>query len=143
MSQTSKSVKSQIQIVPRITQAIVNETKSGLDGSTARIISSALTPILGMEEETIWGREFKVRLTSRQTKRQIDFNINFGTEYVETFVEDQPCDYLNSPIPSDPFGGEPPPSVNEEAASSTSAAAGAPSAGVPEGSTGDGFTASY
>ena len=97
--QGSKPMKSQFQIVPRITQAIVNEAASGLDGSTARVVSSASTPVLGAEEETIWGREFKVRLTSRQTKRQIDFNINFGTEYVETFVEVEPCDYLPLYIP--------------------------------------------
>ena len=142
-TQGSKPMKSQFQIVPKITQAIVNEVASGLDGSTAREVSSASTPVLGAEEETIWGREFKVRLTSRQTKRQVDFNISFGTEYVETAEPPQTCDYLQSPKVGDPFGGEPPPSVDVETASSTSATDGAPSAGVPEGSTGDGFTVSY
>ena len=120
-TQGSKPMKSQFQIVPKITQAIVNEAASALDGSTAREVSSASTPVLGAEEETIWGREFKVRLTSRQTKRQVDFNISFGTEYVETFVEVEPCDYLAPLMGPDPFGGEEPPSIDTETAMGTSA----------------------
>ena len=89
---SSKPLKSSLQVVPRISQALVNESESGLTDATANVQSSSSKPILGTEEETIWGKTFKIRLTSRDTKRKIDFNVTFGTEHItndENFVA--PC----------------------------------------------------
>jgi hypothetical protein len=80
---TSKAFKTVMHIVPRITQAAVNEEYSMLDGSTATGVSSTSPPVLGVENETPWGKTFKIRLTSRKTKRKLDINVTFGTEYVE------------------------------------------------------------
>ena len=84
---SSKALKSLIHIVPRMTQAVVNESLSGLVGETATVVSDSSRPVLGVETETPWGKTFKIRLTSRKTKRKIDINVTFGTEYSET--EDQ------------------------------------------------------
>ena len=81
---TSKAMQTVFHLIPRITQAIVNEEASGLTGDTATITSSGSNPILGVEDETIWGRTFKIRLISRKTKRQFDINITFGQEFVES-----------------------------------------------------------
>ena len=89
---SSKPLKSSLQVVPRISQALVNESESGLTDATANVQSSSSKPILGTEEEAIWGKTFKIRLTSRDTKRKIDFNVTFGTEHItndENFVA--PC----------------------------------------------------
>jgi hypothetical protein len=84
---SSKAAKLALHIVPRITQAVVNEGLSGLTGETATVVSDSSKPVLGVENETPWGKTFKIRLTSRKTKRKIDINVTFSTEYSET--EDQ------------------------------------------------------
>tara|TARA_R110001592_G_scaffold325483_2_gene605470 strand:+ start:47 stop:3127 length:3081 start_codon:yes stop_codon:yes gene_type:complete len=102
---SSKPLKSSLQVVPRISQALVNESESGLTDATANVQSSSSKPILGTEEETIWGKTFKIRLTSRDTKRKIDFNVTFGTEHItndENFVA--PC--LDQATPVDPTAAE-------------------------------------
>jgi hypothetical protein len=36
---------------------------------------------LGVEEEQVWGKKFKVRLTSKNTGKKIDLNISFEHEH--------------------------------------------------------------
>ena len=96
---SSKSLKSALQVVPRISQALVNEAASGITDETANVQSSSSKPVLGTEDETIWGKTFKIRLTSRDTKKKIDFNVTFGTEHItndENFVA--PCADVAAPV---------------------------------------------
>ena len=84
----SKPMKKLMQIVPRITQAVVNEEKSGLEIDTGPSAKKAKGHIfLGVEREGIWGKTFKIRLTSKKTCKKIDLNVTFGTE----FVDNQEC----------------------------------------------------
>ena len=74
-----KSAKKLINIVPTISQAMVNYRKSQMgDGTSAFNIQSLM---LGTEERPLFGEKFKVRLTSRQTGRKIDLNLNFNVEF--------------------------------------------------------------
>ena len=36
---------------------------------------------LGLEEEQVWGKKFKIRLTSKNTGKKIDLNISFEHEH--------------------------------------------------------------
>ena len=83
LTDDSKSFGSILHVIPKITQASVNESGSGLDGQSANIFGDSTKPILGVENETLWGKTFKIRLVSRQTKRKLDINVNFGTEHVK------------------------------------------------------------
>ena len=79
---SSKNMKTLLHIVPRITQAVVNEENSGLTGETANVASDSKLPSLGVEDKSVWGKTFKLRLTSRKTKRKFDINITFDTEHI-------------------------------------------------------------
>ena len=76
-------MKNVLHIIPRITQAVVNEQASNITGESATVVSKSSKPALGVEDVAPWGRTFKIRLVSRQTKRKFDINVTFDTEYAE------------------------------------------------------------
>jgi hypothetical protein len=77
-TQLTKDMRKLFNIVPRMSQCIVNGN-SIADFSTARGISS---PAIGFENETLWGKKFKIRLVSKKTGKKMDLNINFQTEMI-------------------------------------------------------------
>ena len=94
----TKTARKIIQIVPRFTQAFLNEEASGLivDGE----VQSALGKkdiILGLEDEPLFardlpgttkkGKKFKVRLTSKSTGKMVDLNITFQTKRIRSRFE--------------------------------------------------------
>ena len=84
-----KSARKMIQIVPRITQAYVNETASGLvngDGSLGNAIRNTGI-VLGIEDEPLFGKKFKIRLTSKSTGKKVDINVDFKTKRVLGAIE--------------------------------------------------------
>jgi len=38
---------------------------------------------LGIGDDRIWGRKFKIRLTSKNSGKKIDFNLNFATKHIK------------------------------------------------------------
>ena len=82
----AKPMKKYMHIVPVIEQALVNPEKSGLMDEYGEPIDSALLSDgniqLGFQESPIWGKRFKVRLTSRQTGRKLDLNLRFEHKHV-------------------------------------------------------------
>ena len=88
----SKAAKSNLHIVPRITQAVAGENPSILDGISALGFSEANPPELGAETERLWGKTFKVRMISRKTRRKFDINITFGTEHVQSEIPPDLCE---------------------------------------------------
>lgn len=78
----NKKMMKLIHIVPTIAQGVVNEERSAL-GDAESALSSGKDISLGMKEQSVWGKKFKVRLVSRKTGRKIDLNINFKTKHVE------------------------------------------------------------
>lgn len=87
----SKEMMKLIQIIPKISQAVVNEEASGYTLETESALKPGRTPIvLGTQEDSVWGKKFKIRLTSKCTARKLDLNLFFKTEHVRN--PSAPCD---------------------------------------------------
>ena len=56
-------------------QTILNEEASGL--VDAESVADVTDVTLGIADESVWNRKFKIRLVSKSTGRKIDFNVKF------------------------------------------------------------------
>ena len=83
---TTKAAKRYIQIVPRITQGLFNQERSGLDEADSAL-ARGTEYALGVEDESIWGRKYKVRFISKSTGRKIDLNVTYSKEHVVSPTE--------------------------------------------------------
>jgi hypothetical protein len=114
----TRPMKNLIRIAPRTTQAMINEKASGLIDENGRKQNAIGTKIiLGNENESLFGKTFKIRLTSKDTGKKIDINVSFRTKVVKapiptpvvTAAPPSPERYdpmeLDLPTPDDPFGG--------------------------------------
>lgn len=73
----TKKFNSLFQIDPALQQRLLdNDQPSLYNKSTAK--GSLENIKLGNAEDSIWGRNFKIRITSTTTGRKIDFNVNFN-----------------------------------------------------------------
>ena len=86
----SKSARKIIQIVPRFTQAYLNQDASGLiDPATGEVKAAMGSRVyLGVEDEPLFGRgdkprKFKIRITSKTTGKKVDLNVSFKTKEVK------------------------------------------------------------
>jgi len=80
--ETSKSAKRFIQLVPSVLQASINEKASGFDKiNTAFETKDKI--VLGISDEPLWGKTFKIRLTSKSTGKKMDFRVKFEHEHKE------------------------------------------------------------
>lgn len=75
---TTKNLKRLLNIVPRITQVV-----PPADTASYSTLSAGPTTILGREEEALFGKQFKLRLTSKKTGKVVDLNLNFNANVVE------------------------------------------------------------
>jgi hypothetical protein len=95
---TTKSARKLIQIIPRISQAYLNEEASGLvnvDGSLSSAAGKSIS--LGLEDESLFattagwgvatGKRFKIRLTSKFTGKKVDINVDFKTNRIQGEIE--------------------------------------------------------
>ena len=82
---TTKSARKIIQIVPRISQCFLNEVASNLINEDRELLSAKNKDlVLGVEDESLFGKKFKVRLTSKSTGKKLDLNINFKTKQLKS-----------------------------------------------------------
>jgi len=97
---TTKTMKNLLRITPRITQAMVNEQASGLIDEAGNILAPSLNDIvLGLEDEILFGKKFKIRITSKNTGKKMDLNVTFTTEAVQNNSMSEPTGYI-PPTPS-------------------------------------------
>ena len=95
---SSKSARKLIQIVPRITQALLNEPASNIqnaDGTSTVVGKTNIS--LGVEDESLFattagygiktGKKFKIRLISKSTGKKVDINVDFNTNRVRSEIE--------------------------------------------------------
>lgn len=81
---TFKPGKRFIQIKPTFAQTVLNEARSGLvvNGERVSTVVDKTNLVLGVEDESVWGKTFKIRLVSRKTGKKIDLNVSFDNEVV-------------------------------------------------------------
>ena len=73
----SKRFNSLFQIDPALQQRLLDNNQTSLyNKPTAKGTLNQIK--LGNAEDSIWGRTFKIRITSTTTGRKIDFNVNFN-----------------------------------------------------------------
>lgn len=73
----TKSAKRYVRILPSMGQRLLDYEKME-DIEVAKEIKEV--PI-GLEEEQVWGKKFKIRLTSKNTGKKIDLNVSFEHEH--------------------------------------------------------------
>jgi len=71
-----KSFKKYIKISPAFNQRLINEHKSGLivDGQRLDSCKDKKNIHLGLVDEQIWNKDFKIRFTSKSTGKTVDLN---------------------------------------------------------------------
>ena len=70
-----------IHVQPSMPQLLVNEEASGLvEVATVENLEKLK---LSISEEPLWGKKFKIRLTSKSTGRKMDFNVSFDHEHLK------------------------------------------------------------
>jgi hypothetical protein len=74
----TKQMRKYLQISPNLSQVLVNEEKSGLEGVESA--AGVKEVFLGRMERTLFGKSFKIRLISKNTGKIIDFNVNFQSK---------------------------------------------------------------
>jgi hypothetical protein len=80
-SQQSIGGKRYVHIKPSMPQMLVNEEASGLvEVGTVEYLEKLK---LSISEEPLWGKKFKIRLTSKSTGRKMDFNVSFEHEHLK------------------------------------------------------------
>lgn len=74
-----KSFRKYLLIKPAFAQTIINENKSGIvDVDTVENIKNVY---LGVLDESVWDKDYVIRLKSKKTGRSIDFNVKFSHEH--------------------------------------------------------------
>tara|TARA_R110002167_G_scaffold305872_2_gene510231 strand:- start:1192 stop:3555 length:2364 start_codon:yes stop_codon:yes gene_type:complete len=92
---TTKSMKNLLRITPRITQALVNEQASGLVDENGNVQAPSLNDIvLGLEDEILFGKKFKIRITSKNTGKKMDLNVTFTTEAAQNDSASDPTGFV-------------------------------------------------
>ena len=74
-----KSGRRFIYIEPALQQTVIDQTGYGSQLGNPSLTIAPPTAVLGAQgvADQVWGKGFKVRLTSKQTGRKLDLNINF------------------------------------------------------------------
>lgn len=72
--QSNKSFKKFMQIKPNLSQLNLNQE---LITNPAYADNYGIN-VIGTEQEAIWGRRFKIRITSKKTGKKIDLNVKFN-----------------------------------------------------------------
>ena len=82
----TKKLRRFLQIKPQVSQTILNVSAlrdeaaaSGRNYNESAPVSDTLP--MGIEEVPVWGKKFKIRLTSKKTGRKLDLNVHFSKEY--------------------------------------------------------------
>jgi hypothetical protein len=78
-----KSMKKLLQLRPSAAQLFINEQKSKLLENNSAYDINKNSLFLGREKESVWGKDFKIRLTSKQTGKKIDINFTLTTELIK------------------------------------------------------------
>ncbi len=74
-----------MQIKPTTGQGVINGGEMNIeDAQSAYDYIQPGSVKIGAEDISVWGKKFKIRLTSRSTGKQIDLNIDFKVDHDTT-----------------------------------------------------------
>ena len=76
--QPTKPVKRLIHIKPSVLQTEVDDKMSEIENASS--IKKEKAVYLGAWDAKVWGKNFKVRLTSKSSGKKVDFNFSFDHE---------------------------------------------------------------
>ena len=80
---TTKEMKRLLHVKPSLSQSLLKDYSSeDYESAHDYVRATPGGPRLGLEAESIWGKTYKVRLTSKHTCRKLDFNVKFTTEHI-------------------------------------------------------------
>lgn len=99
---TNKDVKKYIQIKPTFEQSLLNVPPSASPLPSAFDYGKIGTQgdiNLGMVPTKIWGKKFKIRLTSKSSGKQIDLNVTFTRSEENKQAENAKGKYYSDPRP--------------------------------------------
>jgi hypothetical protein len=75
----TKPFKRYLKIVPAMQQALINDDRSNIPPEVVQFNGDQV--VLGVADESLWGKKFKIRMTSKSTGRKIDINVAFTYKY--------------------------------------------------------------
>lgn len=81
MVKKSRQFRRFLQVKPQITQVILDAAALSADDPDAVSVPSSHELPMGVDEISIWGKKFKIRLTSKKSGRKIDLNISFNKDF--------------------------------------------------------------
>ena len=76
---STKSMRRYLHIKPNTENSFIDRIALG-ERAEAKDIERVN---LGIGDERIWGKKFKIRLTSKNSGKKIDFNLNFTTKHIK------------------------------------------------------------
>lgn len=79
---THKSGRKYLLIRPNLNQTMINEEKTGIvNADSVKDINSVT---LGVADESLWGKQFLLRIKSKQSGRIIEMRLKFQNDFVRT-----------------------------------------------------------
>ena len=75
----TKPFKKYLKISPAMQQTLINEERSSISTDIVEFDGSSV--VLGVTDESLWGKKFKIRMTSKSTGKKIDINVAFTYKY--------------------------------------------------------------